>query len=75
MNKIQRRKMIVPIIITVIIILYLALYFGFLLEMTEGIWKYALGILSLFFIIVMIMVCVERIKEIKRGEDDDIGKY
>ncbi|MBQ8246838.1 MAG: hypothetical protein IJZ42_06870 [Lachnospiraceae bacterium] len=40
-----------------------------------GIWKYVLGIVPLLFGSVMIKVCVERIKEIKEGEEDDLSKY
>jgi hypothetical protein len=32
-------------------------------------------ILSIIISIVIIMELIERIKEIKRGEDDDLGKY
>ena len=67
--------MIAPILISVIIILYYVLYFGILIALLDGIWKYVLGIVSLLFAGVMIKVCVERIKEIKEGEEDDLSKY
>jgi hypothetical protein len=43
--------------------------------MLEGIWKYVFAILPLAFSAVMIYVCIERINEIKKGEEDDISKY
>ena len=71
----HKRKMIAPIIITVIMILYYVVYFGFLISLLEGVWKYALGIIPLLFSVVMVKVCIERINEIKKGEEDDISKY
>ena len=72
---IHKRKMIAPIIITVIMILYYIAHFGFLISLLDGIWKYALGIIPLAFSGVMIYVCVQRINEIKKGEEDDISQY
>lgn len=71
----KSKKMIAPILISVIIILYYVLYFGILIALLGGIWKYVLGIVPLLFGCVMIKVCVERIKEIKEGEEDDPSKY
>ena len=71
----QKKKMIAPIIITVIMILYYIAYFGFLISLLDGIWKYVLGIIPLVFSGTMIYVCIERINEIKKGEEDDISKY
>jgi len=68
-------KMIAPIVVTVIMMLYYVVYFGLLISLLDGIWKYALGIISIIFSVVMVKVCIERIKEIKRGEEDDISKY
>ena len=67
--------MIAPIIVTVIMVLYYAVYFGFLISLLNGIWRYALGIIPLAFSILMVKVCIERINEIKKGEEDDISKY
>ena len=71
----KSKKMIAPILISVIIILYYVLYFGILMALLGGIWKYVLGIVPLLFAGVMIKVCAERIKEIKEGEEDDLSKY
>lgn len=68
-------KTIVPIIVTILIVLYYVVYFGFLISLFEGVWKYALGIIPLAFSAVMVKVCIERIKEIKKGEEDDLSKY
>jgi uncharacterized membrane protein len=71
----KSKKMIAPILISVIIILYYVLYFGIIITLMDGIWKYVLGIIPLLFGSVMIKVCLERIKEIKEGEEDDLSKY
>ena len=64
-----------PIIVSAIMILYYIVYFGFIISLINGIWKYLLGVIPIVFSGVMIMVCIERIKEIRKGEEDDIGKY
>jgi len=64
-----------PIIVTILMVLYYVIYFGFLITLFDGIWKYALGIIPLALSAVMIKVCLERIYEIKKGEEDDLGKY
>ena len=71
----NRKKMTAPIVVTVLCIIYYIAYFGFLISLIEGIWKYMLGIIPLAFSVVMIKVCIERINEIKKGEEDDISKY
>ncbi len=69
------RKMLAPILISAIVILYYVAYFGLLITLVEGIWKYILRIVPLLLSAVMVMVCIERIKEIKEGEEDDLSKY
>ncbi len=73
--KVHRKKMIAPILVSVIMILYYIVYFAFLIVLLEGIWKYALGLIPLVFSAVIIKVCIERINEIKKGEEDDLSKY
>ena len=76
MNKQHRNKMIAPIIITAIIVLY---YVGFfvacvLIPIPTPI-KLLFGIVPLLLSGVCIYVLVERIKEIRSGEEDDLSKY
>ena len=74
MNK-HKKKMVAPILVTVIMVLYYVVYFGFLITLLGGIWRYALGIIPLVFSAIMVKVCIERVKEIKEGEEDDLSKY
>ena len=71
----RKKKMIAPIIVTICMVLYCVVYFGFLITLIDGIWKYVLGIIPLVFGGVMVKVCIERINEIKKGEEDDLSKY
>ena len=71
----HKKKLIAPIIVTVIMGLYYIAYFGFLISLIDGIWKWLLGIIPLAFTSVMLKVCIERINEIKKGEEDDLSKY
>ena len=64
-----------PIIITVLVLIYFAVYFGLLINLLDGFWKYALAIIPLVFSGVMIYVCIERVKEIRSNEEDDLSKY
>lgn len=69
------KKMIAPIVVSIIVILYYVVYFGLLMALLDGVWKYMLGIIPLALSAVMVKVCIERINEIKEGEEDDISKY
>ena len=71
----HKKKMIAPIIITIVMILYYITYFGFLISLLDGFWKYALGIIPLVLSGIMVYICIERINEIKKGEEDDLSKY
>ena len=71
----NRKKMVAPIFVTVIMVLYYVVYFGLLIMLLEGIWRYALGIAPIVFSAIMVKVCIERINEIRKGEEDDISKY
>ncbi len=71
------KKLIAPIIITVIIVLY---YTGFaaVCLVAPGIplsLRLFFGIIPLALAGVMIYVLLTRIKEIRKGEEDDLSKY
>ena len=71
----KRKGYIAPIVITVILLLYFAVYFGILVTVLPKIWKYILLIIPVALAGVSIYVCIERIKEIRGGEEDDLGQY
>ena len=71
----KNKKYIAPIVVTVVMVLYYIAYFGLLISLLDGVWKYALGLVPLAFSAVMVKVCSERIDEIKKGEEDDLSQY
>ena len=72
------KKMIAPIIISAIIVIYY-IYFGYIIYTIGGILSLPVKILGLgiplVFIGASIFVLRERIKEIRSGEEDDLSKY
>ena len=69
------KKFVAPIIITVIMVLYYVVYFGFLITLLEGIWRYVLAVVPIAFSAITVKVCIERMNEIKKGEEDDLSQY
>ena len=68
------RKMIAPIVVALVMMIYFIVYFSVIVFYVDGILKYLLAVLPLGFAILAIKTCIERIKEI-RSEDDDISNY
>ena len=71
----KKKQFLAPIVVTVLMVTYYVVYFGFLIALLPGVWKYVLGLLPLALSAVMVKVCIERIQEIKKGEEDDLSKY
>ncbi len=68
-------KMIAPVVVAILLVLYYVLYFGLLFTLLEGVWRVVLCVVPLAFAALTIWVCVERIKEIRSGEEDDLSQY
>ena len=71
----KKKKMLAPIIITILFVLYLVIYFAVIINTVSGIMKILLGVVPLALAAVMIYVCIQRINEIKGGDEDDLSKY
>lgn len=76
MNRKHRNKMIAPMIITALIVLY---YIGFfavcaMIPMPMAL-KLLFGLVPILLAGVCIFVLIERIQEIRSGEEDDLSKY
>ncbi|MCR4748564.1 MAG: hypothetical protein K5877_01985 [Lachnospiraceae bacterium] len=70
------KKKIAPIVITGLMILYYGIYFGFLIAVLPGLpVKLLLGLIPLVLGLTSIYVCMERLHEIDKGEEDDLSKY
>ena len=58
------------------VIIYYAFFFGVIAMSDESrLMKILLGIVPAVLIFGIIYVCSQRVKEIKGGEEDDLGKY
>lgn len=74
MNK--QNKMIAPVVVTILLIIYylfimyLVTYFKFPLPIVVIVCS-----VSVIISFILIYVCNQRIKEIKRGEEDDLSQY
>ena len=75
MVKPHTKKMIAPIVVSIIVVLYYVVYFGVLMMLLDNMWKLVLGVIPIVLSLVMLKVCIERINEIRKGEEDDISKY
>ena len=71
----HKKKMVAPIVVTILVVIYYAFYFGVLITLLDYTWRYIFGIFPIVFSVIMIKVCIERINEIKEGEEDDISQY
>ena len=70
------KKMVVPIIITVLFLAYLAIYMILVMAASEFSPLAAFFAIPLIALgIGMVYVLYTRIQEIQRGEDDDLSNY
>ena len=64
------------ILSAVAVVIYYAIFFFIVMDEIENpVAKVLLGIVPAVLAIVMIAVCIQRIKEIKGGEEDDLSQY
>jgi hypothetical protein len=72
----KTKKVIAPIIITCLLVLYFIFWILGIISVPDLLWLKVIGIIiPLSFIGVSIFVLIERIKEIRSGEEDDLSKY
>lgn len=72
----KSKGLVVPIIITVIISLILVFYACiYMFAPIPTSLKVIISVVLLFLLGILIYVLIERIKEIRSGEYDDISKY
>jgi len=70
------KKIVAPIIITLLLLIYLATYLWGWSHIMVSSWLKAIGlIIPISLMGVSIYVLLERIKEIRSGEEDDLSKY
>jgi len=72
----HNRKMMAPIIIVLLLgAYYLTLIMVILRLNLPLIFKIGIIAFSIIVTLILIWVLIERIKEIREGEEDDLGKY
>ena len=72
----MNKKMIAPTLITVILVAYFAFFVYTCIYLEPPFWfSIALVALAICLAGICIYVYIERIKEIKRGVEDDLGNY
>ncbi|MGN0291932.1 MAG: hypothetical protein ACI4C5_08370 [Lachnospiraceae bacterium] len=70
------KKLVAPIIITCLIVVYYIFFFCVLMVgISSNIGKFLAGVIPLCLIGVMVYVLIQRIHEIRSGEEDDLSKY
>ena len=71
------KKMIAPVIITILFVLYYAGFacVCFFIEGIPLILKILFGAIPLILAAICVYVLIERIEEIRSGEEDDLSKY
>lgn len=70
------KKLIAPVLITVLVILVPLVYLGLFFFMPLPIWvRIAGGLIVLVPVGIAIYVLIERIKEVRNGEEDDLSNY
>lgn len=75
LNK-HQKKMIAPIVITILLSAYMLTYFIVILSVPMPVWiKVLVGLIPLAFLCASVYVMLQRIKEIRSGEEDDLSQY
>ena len=75
-NHSKHHSILAVILITILTLFYFALYFGLLIWFLPNLLvRIILGAVGVAFAIAMIVVCRQRLNEIKGGETDDLGKF
>ena len=72
----RNKKMIAPIVITVLFLMYMFVYVFIIMTASE--WQPAFLLLAVPIVILggaMVYVLIDRIREIRKGEDDDLSNY
>jgi len=69
------KKIIAPVVVTICLIAYNILIAGLISFDMPDIIRITIAAVSVIVSVVLICVLIQRIKEIKKGEEDDLGKY
>lgn len=69
-------KMIVPIIVTILLVFYLIVYAIVCIYIPLPVWVKVMGIIMLLALAgTSVYLLIQRINEIRSGEEDDLSNY
>ncbi len=72
----NKKKLVAPIVVTILMVLLVIGYLILWLDILKPLWvKIVAIVVCLALIGINIGVLVERVKEIKKGEEDDLSQY
>lgn len=71
----KTKKYIAPIVVTVLLLLYYVILVAVIASLATLFWKIFAIVVTLAISVTMVCVCVDRIRDIKGGEEDDISQY
>ena len=71
----KKHGFIAPIVITALTVIYLIAYFCAIIYVLDGVARVLVGLIPVAMAAAMIYVCIRRIHEIEKGEDDDLSNY
>ncbi len=72
----HRRKIVAPVVITIIIAVYYGIVSFILIKLPfSPILKAVALAVPVIVVILLVFVARERVKEIKKGEEDDLSEY
>lgn len=72
----HKKKMIAPIVISILMAIYLVVYASVFMLIPFPVWGKALFlVIPIGLMGTLLFVLIERIKEIRSGEEDDLSKY
>ena len=75
MKKVKWKQYIAPIVITAFFSAYMVFYAVLLVNVLSGIAKVLFALVPAALTAVLVYVCIQRIKEIRTGEEDDLSQY
>ena len=72
----NKKKLVAPIVVTILMVLLVIGYLILWLDILKPLWVIIVAIVVCLALIgINIGVLVERVKEIKKGEEDDLSQY
>ncbi|NMA95880.1 MAG: hypothetical protein GX974_07560 [Clostridiales bacterium] len=70
------KRILAPVVVTIVLVLYFTGFLVVAVNIIDPLWVKIVGsVVPLILMGVSVYVLVERVKEIRGGEEDDLSKY